>query len=51
MWLISNISTGTEVRKGSNYKQGGVGEERGSKETDRCPLTVMMSSGVHIDMT
>jgi hypothetical protein len=31
---------GTEVRKGSTYKQGGVGEERGSKEMDGCPLTV-----------
>jgi hypothetical protein len=30
---------GTEVRKGSTYKQGGVGEERGSKEMDGCPLT------------
>jgi hypothetical protein len=31
---------GTKVRKGSTYKQGGVGEERGSKETDGCPLTL-----------
>jgi hypothetical protein len=27
-----------EVRRGSTYEQ--VGEDRGSKETDRCPLTV-----------
>jgi hypothetical protein len=24
---------------GSTYKQGRIGEDRGSKEMDRCPLT------------
>jgi hypothetical protein len=28
---------GTEVRRGSKYKQG---EGRGGKEMDRCPLTL-----------
>jgi hypothetical protein len=44
---------GTEVRKGSTYKQGGVGEERGSKETDGCPLTISamveLGMGVTVD--
>jgi hypothetical protein len=31
---------GTEVRRGSTYKQGRVVEERGGKEMDRYPLTV-----------
>jgi hypothetical protein len=39
---------GTEVRKGSTYKQGGVGEERGSKETDGCPLTHILTNNCHM---
>jgi hypothetical protein len=31
-----------EVRRGSTYEQ--VGEDRGSKETDGCPLTDAISS-------
>jgi hypothetical protein len=32
-----------EVRRGSTYEQ--VGEDRGSKETDRCPLTASIKIG------
>jgi hypothetical protein len=31
------LEDSTEVRRGNTYEQ--VGEDRGSKETDRCPLT------------
>jgi hypothetical protein len=31
-----------EVRRGSTYEQ--VGEDRGSKETDGCPITVLVVS-------
>jgi hypothetical protein len=34
------LGDGTEVRMGNTYGQGKVGDERGSKEMDRCPLTV-----------
>jgi hypothetical protein len=30
---------GTEVRMGNTYGQGEVGDKRGSKDMDRCPLT------------
>jgi hypothetical protein len=33
------LGDGTEVRIGNTYGQGEVGDERGSKEMDRCPLT------------
>jgi hypothetical protein len=33
------LGDGTEVRMGNTYGQGGVGDKRGSKEMDRCPLT------------
>jgi hypothetical protein len=33
------LGDGTEVRMGNTYGQGEVGDERGSKEMDRCPLT------------
>jgi hypothetical protein len=33
------LGTGTEVGRGNTYEQGRVGEERGGKEMDRCPLT------------
>jgi hypothetical protein len=43
------LGDGTEVRMGNTYGQGEVGDERGSKEMDRCPLTewgsVHMSRG------
>jgi hypothetical protein len=35
------LGDGTEVRMGNTYGQGEVGDERGSKEMDRCPLTVI----------
>jgi hypothetical protein len=31
-----------EVRRGSTYEQ--VGEDRGSKEMDGCPLTIMVKN-------
>jgi hypothetical protein len=31
---------GTEVRGGIHMNRGRVGEERGGKEMDRCPLTL-----------
>jgi hypothetical protein len=34
------LGDGTEVRMGNTYGQGEVGDERGSKEMDRCPLTI-----------
>jgi hypothetical protein len=34
------LGDGTEVRMGNIYGQGEVGDERGSKEMDRCPLTL-----------
>jgi hypothetical protein len=33
------LGDGTEVRMGNTYGQGEVGDKRGSKEMDRCPLT------------
>jgi hypothetical protein len=30
--------------------KGRVGEDRGSKETDRCPLTETMSASVELGM-
>jgi hypothetical protein len=36
------LGDGTEVRMGNTYGQGEVGDERGSKEMDRCPLTVFL---------
>jgi hypothetical protein len=38
------LGDGTEVRMGNTYGQGEVGDERGSKEMDRCPLTQMGTS-------
>jgi hypothetical protein len=38
------LGDGTEVRMGNTYGQGEVGDERGSKEMDRCPLTTTASS-------
>jgi hypothetical protein len=34
---------------GSTYEQGRVGEERGGKETDRCPLTFTTYGAVYQD--
>jgi hypothetical protein len=34
------LGDGTEVRMGNTYGQGEVGDKRGSKEMDRCPLTI-----------
>jgi hypothetical protein len=34
------LGDGTEVWMGNTYGQGEVGDKRGSKEMDRCPLTV-----------
>jgi hypothetical protein len=39
---------GTEVRGRIYMNRGRVGEERGGKETDRCPLTVPI---FHDDVT
>jgi hypothetical protein len=37
---VVSFRYGTEVRGGGIYmNRGRVGEERGGKETDRCPLT------------
>jgi hypothetical protein len=33
------LGDGTELRMENTYGQGEVGDERGSKEMDRCPLT------------
>jgi hypothetical protein len=33
------LGDGTEVQTGNTYGQGEVGDKRGSKEMDRCPLT------------
>jgi hypothetical protein len=33
------LGDGTEVRMGNTYGQGEVGDKRGRKEMDRCPLT------------
>jgi hypothetical protein len=38
------LGDGTEVRMGNTYGQGEVGDKRGSKEMDRCPLTVAMAA-------
>jgi hypothetical protein len=35
------LGDGTEVRMGNTYGQGEVGDKRGSKEMDRCPLTLV----------
>jgi hypothetical protein len=40
---------GTEVRRGNTYEQGGVGEERGGKETNGCPLT-HVTNQAHINV-
>jgi hypothetical protein len=40
------LGDGTEVRMGNTYGQGEVGDERGSKEMDRCPLTVRFIWGL-----
>jgi hypothetical protein len=44
VWKLSALGVvpgdGTEVRGGIHMNRGRVGEERGGKETDRCPLTV-----------
>jgi hypothetical protein len=37
------LGDGTEVRMGNTYGQGEVGDKRGSKEMDRCPLTGAIS--------
>jgi hypothetical protein len=37
------LGDGTEVRMGNTYGQGEVGDERGSKEMDRCPLTIALN--------
>jgi hypothetical protein len=34
------LGDGTEVRMGTTYGQGEVGDKRGSKKMDRCPLTL-----------
>jgi hypothetical protein len=34
------LGDGTEVRMGNTYGQGEVGDKRGSKEMDQCPLTL-----------
>jgi hypothetical protein len=34
------VGNGAEVRMWNTDRQGRVGEERGSKETDGCPLTL-----------
>jgi hypothetical protein len=39
------LGDGTEVRMGNTYGQGEVGDKRGSKEMDRCPLTISFVSG------
>jgi hypothetical protein len=36
------LGDGTEVRMGNTYGQGEVGDERESKEMDRCPLTMSL---------
>jgi hypothetical protein len=36
------LGDGTEVRMGNTYGQGEVGDKRGSKEMDRCPLTAFL---------
>jgi hypothetical protein len=36
------LGDGTEVRMGTTYGQGEVGDKRGSKEMDRCPLTLVV---------
>jgi hypothetical protein len=33
------LKDSTEVMRGNTHEQVGVGEDRGSKEKDRCPLT------------
>jgi hypothetical protein len=43
------LGDGTEVRMGNTYGQGGVGDERGSKEMDRCPLTVCAMADTSFD--
>jgi hypothetical protein len=42
------LGDGTEVRMGNTYGQGEVGDERGSKEMDRCPLTVAVIAQDHV---
>jgi hypothetical protein len=37
------LGDGTEVRMGNTYGQGEVGDKRGSKEMDRCPLTILLN--------
>jgi hypothetical protein len=41
------LGDGTEVRTGNTYGQGEVGDKRGSKEMDRCPLTLLESVDMH----
>jgi hypothetical protein len=36
---------------GNTYGQGEVGDERGSKEMDRCPLTETPSPGDNLNTT
>jgi hypothetical protein len=38
------LGDGTEVRMGNTYGQGEVGDKRGSKEMDRCPLTALANA-------
>jgi hypothetical protein len=48
------LGDGTEVRMGNTYGQGEVGDQRGSKEMDRCPLTglaVAMSEVLSISLS
>jgi hypothetical protein len=40
------LGDGTEVRMGNTYGQGEVGDKKGSKEMDRCPLTQTIGSSV-----
>jgi hypothetical protein len=42
------LGDGTEVRMGNTYGQGEVGDERGSKEMDRCPLTVSFTADLSV---
>jgi hypothetical protein len=43
------LGDGTEVRMGNTYGQGEVGDKRGSKEMDRCPLTVFNPDGCSLN--
>jgi hypothetical protein len=44
------LGDGTKVRMGNTYGQGEVGDKRGSKEMDRCPLTVAVTERVAVTL-